>query len=206
VSAYTDKAFESPVLDLRPFLQGGFLLVGPELCGGRSYQVLRDFTSRVGAQVFGLSDLPDVYERLNELAASVPPGADGLRCDPVFAGSRAEPGARAEWHGMSDVNFTPGHMARALLEGLSNRFHALYAEMLCVGATRRQRLVGAGNGVRHNALLRNILATRFSMPVHVSKHTEEAATGAALCAAVAAGEFTTIHDASRRFVLEAAIS
>ncbi|MCP4643598.1 MAG: hypothetical protein GY851_24330 [bacterium] len=202
VSAYTEDAVSSDILDLRPFLQGGFLLVGSELSGGRSYQVLRDFMSRVGAQVFGLSDTPDVYERLNDLAAAVPPGVDGLRCDPVFAGSRLEPNARAEWHGMDDANFTPGHMARALLEGLADRFHALYDEMLRAGAPSRRYLVGSGNGVRHNPLLRDILAARFHMPVDVARHTEEAATGAALCAAVAAGEFTTIHDASRQFVLK----
>lgn len=200
VSAYEEDASASEALDLRPFLQGGFLLVGSELCGGRSYQVLRDFMCRVGARVFGLGDMPDVYERINDLAAAVPPGADGLRCDPVFAGSRLEPGARAEWHGMSDANFTPGHMARALLEGLAERFHTLYDEMLRVGVSGRQRLVGAGNGVRNNPLLRQILAARFSMPVNIARHTEEAATGAALCASVTAGEFGSIHDASERFV------
>lgn len=206
VSAFADEAYISTALDVRPYLQGGFLLVGPELCGGKSYQVLRDFIGHVGAQVFGVSEMPDVYERLNTLAAAAPPGADGLRCDPVFAGSRAEPGARAKWHGMSDTNFTPGHMARALLEGLADRFHGLYEEMLRAGVSRRERLVGAGNGVRHNILLREILGSRFSMPVNVANHTEEAATGAALCAAVAAGEFTTIHEASRRFVREGMVS
>ncbi len=199
-SAYTDEMLESESLDIRPFLQGGYMLVGAELCGGRSYQVLRDFVQQVGAEVFGVEHASGIYERLNALAAAVAPGADGLRCDPVFAGSRAEPGLRAVWRGMGEGNFTPGHMARALLEGLAGRFHALYEAMLDAGMQARPTVVGAGNGVRYNAVFREILSEQFTSPVMVTRHTEEAAAGAALAASVAVGEFVGIHDASKHFI------
>ena len=35
-------------LDLRPFLSGGYLLVGAGLCGGRSYRALHDSVQQIG--------------------------------------------------------------------------------------------------------------------------------------------------------------
>lgn len=200
ISAFVEEPVRSPNLDLRPFLGEGFLLVGAGLCGGRSYRALRDFIERVGRDVYGLTDVTGLYDRLTDLAQAVPPGADGLRCQPIFAGTRREPERRARWQGMSEANFAPGHLARALLEGLAEQFQLLYGDMLDVGVGDRGTLVGSGNGIRKNRLLREILAQRFDLPLNVARHTEEAAVGAALTAAVAAGEFADIGAASRHFV------
>jgi sugar (pentulose or hexulose) kinase len=200
ISAFVEEPMRGLNLDLRPFLQNGFLVVGAGLCGGRSYRALREFMRRVGEDVFGLAEMPQLYDRLTELAEHVPPGADGLRCEPIFAGTRREPGRRARWEGMSEASFTPGHMARALLEGLAEQFELLYQEMLDAGVERRGTLVGSGNGIRRNRLLREILAQRFGLPLHIARHTEEAAVGAALTAAVAVGECPDIGGASRAFI------
>ena len=200
ISLFVNVPILTEALDLRPFLQGGYLLVGAGLCGGRSYRALRDFMKHVGEAVFGVSDVPDLYERLNALASDVPPGSDGLHCEPIFTGSRREPNRRGVWSGISETNFTPGHLARSLLEGLAEQFSDFYKEMQALGVQRRAQLIGAGNGVRKNALLQQILAETFSLPLRVAHHTEEAAVGAALCAAVAVGEFADIQAASRGFI------
>ncbi len=187
-------------LDLRPFLDPGFLLVGAGLCGGRAYRALRDFMQLVGTELFQVVQMPDLYERLNQLATGVPPGAEGLRCEPLFAGSRQEPQRRAVWSGMSETNFTPGHLARALLEGLAAHFNRQYEQMKQAGVADRTVLVGSGNGVRKNPLLREILSASFELPLQMVSYSEEAAVGAALCAAVASGEFASIQEASRAVV------
>lgn len=196
ISVFFEDTLLADALDLCPFLQSGFLLVGAGLCGGRSYRALRDFIRHVGGQIFGLSHTPDLYESLNRLAAPISPGADGLRCEPIFAGSRREPERRGFWAGMSETNFTVGHMARALLEGLAEQFSVFYEEIRELGVNPRRRLVGSGNGIRKNPLLRQILATSFSSAVAVAHHTE----GAALGAAGAVGEFENIQAASRGFI------
>ncbi len=198
ISAFVTQAVFAEELDLRPFLQGGFLLVGAGLCGGKSYRILRDFFRQVGKRVFGLSEMPDLYERLNALAADAPPGADGLRCEPIFAGTRREPERRAVWSGMSQANFTPGHMARALLEGIAEQFRLLREKMDGLGP--RSQLVGSGNGLRKNPLLRQIMSDTFGLPMRIPQHEEEAAVGAALCASVAAGEFGSIQEAGAAFI------
>jgi len=200
IAVFVAEPLAGEGLELRPYLQGGYLLVGAGLCGGRSYQTLADFIRQVGVQICDCSQIPDLYEKLNQLAAEVPPGAEGLRCEPLFTGSRHEPDRRAVWRGMSEENFTLGHMARALLEGIADQFRIFYQEMSNKGVAERRFLVGSGNGIRKNPLLREIMSDCFGAPMAVASHNESAAVGAGLCAAVAVGEFASIQEASQQFI------
>lgn len=115
VTVYTDSFKYAWPLETRPFPSNGYLLVSAGLSGGRSYAILERFFRSVGDLLLGVKE-PDrtVYEEMNRLAATVPPGADGLRCEPLFAGTRAQPQRRAAWTGASPDNFTPAHMASSL--------------------------------------------------------------------------------------------
>ena len=194
VSARVPRPTPTEELEARPHMDGGYLLVGAGLVGGRSYAWLRDLFREVGEAFFGGSGDEDLYETMNRLAAAVPAGADGLRCEPLLTGTRKEPDRRGLWEGVGTSNFTPGHMARALMEGLVAQFRRLYGEMNVLGAGGRTRLVGAGNGIRKNALLREILSDSFKMPMAVPAHAEEAAYGAALAAAVSEGAITSLEE------------
>ena len=77
--------------EVRPFPRGGYLLVHAGLFGGRTYALLDRFFRQVGVDLFDRATDAPLYPRLNELARRVPPGADGLRCEPFFTGSRAAP-------------------------------------------------------------------------------------------------------------------
>jgi sedoheptulokinase len=98
---------------------------------------------------------------------------------------------------MSPANFTPGHFARAILEGVAEQVRLHYSDMLGGGMKPRRQLICTGNGVRRNPLLARILSTAFQMPLRVTVSTEEAAFGAALLAAVGSGEFASLRDAAR---------
>jgi sugar (pentulose or hexulose) kinase len=197
VSAWVSGCPSAENLDTRPHVDGGFLLVGAPLCGGVSYAFLRDFLLTVGRSFFGASGDEDIYEKMNSLAAAAPAGADGLRCEPLFTGSRLDPQRRASWNGMSPTNFTPGHFARAILEGVAEQVRLHYSDMLGGGMKPRRQLICSGNGVRRNPLLSRILSTVFQMPFRVTVSTEEAAFGAALLAAVGSGEFAGLRDAAK---------
>ena len=201
ISVFLDKHLSTHGFDVRPFLQDGFLLVGAGLCGGKSYRVLRDFVQHIGMSVFGIDDTPNLYSNLNRLASEVAAGSDGLRCEPIFSGSRREPDRRGIWEGMSTTNFTIGHMARSLIEGIAEQFVVFYEEMKEIsGIQPPQSLIGSGNGIRENQLLRRIVSDFFSAPLKTPLYTEETAVGAALSSAVAIGEFSNIEDASRNFI------
>lgn len=200
ISIFNPGSIRIEGLLVRPYLNDGFLLVGAGLTGGRAYGILERFIKQVGEQIFGLASVPEVYDRLNELAAAVPSGADGLRCEPIFTGSLREPRRRGVWSGVSDTNLTPGHLVRSLLEGMAEQFHLMYQAMQDAGVLPRNTLIGAGNGVRRNHLLSHLLSDTFHRPLHIVRHVEEAAFGAALCASVAAGEFADIEAAGRRCI------
>ncbi len=200
VSVHVDEPVRGDGLDLRPFLRRGYLLVGASLCGGGSFRVLSDFIRAVGAEVFDLHDFDDLDDRLTVLARSAPPGSEGLVCEPVFTGSRQDPLRRARWEGLSDTNFTPANLTRSLLEGLAAQFGLFYDDMRRLGVEARTTLVGAGNGIRRNPVLAEILSSHFGATMRIASHTEEAAVGAALGAAVTAGEFSDIEEAGRRFI------
>ncbi len=94
---------------------------------------------------------------------------------------------------------TPGHMARALFEAMAFQLAESYREAARLGAGERSILVGSGNGIRLNSVLGESLEAEFGMTVQLGPHSEEAAVGAALCAAVADGSFGSIAEASRDF-------
>jgi sugar (pentulose or hexulose) kinase len=134
---------------------------------------------------------------MNQLAAGVPAGAGGLRCEPFFTGTRAQPQLRAAWSGVAADNFTPAHMTRALLEGMARTFREGYDLIAQPGRLACTRLVGAGNGLRENPVLARIVADAFALPVLFPRHREEAAYGAALLAAVGAGLYPDLEKAGR---------
>lgn len=196
VAAFVENCSFSPPLEVRPFPVAGNLLTAAVLCGGWSYQLLEGFCRSVGRDVLGVVHEKAVYDRLTALAAAVPPGADGVVCDPLFAGTRSDPARRGSWRGLTAETFTPAHLARALLEGMARE----YVEHLAAvrGAMRESpvRIVAAGNGLRKNAVLREAVATAAELPLVLPRHREEAALGAALAAAVAAGWFADLDAAS----------
>ncbi|MCL4833843.1 MAG: FGGY-family carbohydrate kinase [Caldilineaceae bacterium] len=199
ISACTDEFHFIPGLENRPFPGGHYLLIGGGLFGGRSYAYLLNFFRQAGAELFDGAAADDLYERMTALAARVAPGSDGLACAPFFTGSRVDPHLRASFTGLSPDNFTPGHFARALLEGMAEGFHR-FGEQMAPIIGERSPLVGAGNGIRRNRLLAGILAERFAMPLHIPALAEEAAVGAAIVAAVGQGEFATLDGATARLL------
>ncbi|MHB1294137.1 MAG: sedoheptulokinase [Anaerolineae bacterium] len=191
ISALADGFHRLPGLDTRAFPDGRYLLVGAGMFGGRVYADLHDFFRAVGQAFFGASDGQVLYAEMARLGTTVPPGADGLRCDPYFAGSRADPNRRGCFANVSTANLTPGHLVRALLEGMAEAFYGFYQVMQPAlpggAAAAPSALIGSGNGIRRNRLLSEILARRFGAPLAVPGWEEEAAVGAALSAAAGGG-------------------
>jgi sedoheptulokinase len=203
VSAMTHRFQRLAEVETRAFFQGRYLLVGAGLYGGRAYAYLRDYF-RDTLAAFGAQPAADLYATMNRLASETPPGADGLRFEPLFTGTRANPDLRASLTGIGPTNLTPGRLARALLEGLAEGFHALYREMQpAIGA--RELLVGAGNGIVQNPVLAAILARRFGRDLHVAANVEAAALGAALLACSGLGE-RTLAEAARMISYDRVVS
>jgi len=172
-------------IETRALPDGRYLLVCAGLFGGRSYAYLRRFFAQVGRAFYGQQDAPS-FEQLNAAAAAVPAGCQGVRCEPFFTGLRSQPDLRGCFAGLSPETLTPGHLTRALLEGMAEAFHGFY-ERMAQQVGPRGGLVGAGNGIRRNPLFADILAERFERPLRVPAQSEAGAWGAAALTGVRLG-------------------
>jgi sedoheptulokinase len=105
---------------------------------------------------------------------------------------------RGRIEGLSPQNFTPGHLARALLEGMARVLgEGLQLVRQQAGGFVPRRAVCAGNGLRENPLLAQLVEQEFGLPLHLPTACEEAAVGAALVGGVGAGVFPSLTSAGR---------
>lgn len=176
-------------IDTRPYLDGAHLLVGAPLCGGRAFSQIKDFIGRIGTEIFGRN--PTADELYEKLVRTVRYDTD-LVCRTTFAGTRTNPDERGLLANISNDNLTVGDLTASVLHGIARELHELFR---LTGAQCR-RLVGTGNAVRKNPVLRRCIADRFRMDLAVPPYEEVAALGAALVAGVGCGAFESFHDAA----------
>ena len=187
VSAVVSAPVPFPAGAVRPYVDGKFLLAGSPLCGGRAYALLHRFCARC-AELFG-GDGRDIYTVRNDMAAEQPED-HSLTVDTRFCGTRNDPALRGALSEISEDNFTPEQLTRGVLWGMTAELRGLYGEMPLLSPATG--LVGSGNAVRKNPVLRRYLEEQFNLPLKLPVHREEAAFGAAVFAAAAAGVYRDI--------------
>lgn len=186
ISVWSPHAFAASGIEARPFLMGGFLLVGATLCGGAAYAALEGFL-REYAVAAGAPDVPqyDVMASLLEGASQ-----EAWQVKTTFAGTRENPLETGGIQGIRVDNFHPASLIRGVLNGMAEELFQLY-QVICQGTgSSRGSLVCSGNGVRRNPALRRALEERFQMPLAMVDTQEEAAFGAAVSALAAVGKLS----------------
>jgi len=123
----------------------------------------------------------------DQLAASAPPGCEGVTFVPALAGAMTpvwRPNARAAFHGLAAAHGRE-HLARAVLEGLAFACRDVVERLgeMGLGATRVLLL---GGGAR-SAVWAQLRADVIGIEHAVAAHTDTCPIGAAMVAAVAAG-------------------
>lgn len=172
-------------------LPDSWYLLGAILSAGLAFRWLRD--------LFGEAERGRGYERLTELAATTPPGAEGLLWAPYLVGERTpymDPGARGVLVGVT-LRHGRGHLARAMMEGIALNLRNAFETMREVGVAP-QRIVMAGGGAR-SALWRQIVADVFQREVAPLQIDAQSALGAALLGAAAVGMAPDLIAASRQW-------
>ena len=166
------------VTELHPHAShGDWLLENPGWLSGGAYRWFRD--------QFGGGE--DGFASLDEAAAAVPAGADGVIWVPALAGAMApewNADARAAWFGLT-ASHRRAHLIRAMLEGNAFCLRDVLAAMGSAGLEPRE-LVCVGGGARAQLLLQ-IRADVSGLPVTRPDDVETTARGAAMLAAVGAG-------------------
>jgi sugar (pentulose or hexulose) kinase len=187
-------------MDTRPLPPDQLMLVGAGMAGGDAFAWVNR-TVRAWLSAFGVEQQPsDVYATLLTLAGEIGPSAGGLSCEPFFRGTRREPLRRGTFAGVGNDNMTPGHVARAVLEGIARSLH----ECLESADHRPQnvrRIIGCGNGLEQNPLLMEILSRQFALPIFAPQNSEAAACGAALLAGTSVGVWSDVAAAGKTIEL-----
>jgi sedoheptulokinase len=188
-------------LDTRPLVSGQWLRVGASLCGGSAFKILANFFTRVGSAFFDSDILPEMlYDKMTALADLLPDGDEYPMIASYFRGTRADASRTAQIVGLRDFNFTPAHLTRALIRGMVNELVSYY-ENSHSGQPQPRFIVGSGNGLRRNSVLRRELSLRFGSEILLPPYEEEAAVGAALVAGVGVGIFSDWNDAGHRLYM-----
>lgn len=122
-------------------------------------------------------------EDFSALAASAPPGSEGLVFLPYLEGERTPPlpDARGELRGMTLANLTPANLARATVEGVLWSL-AYGVQVLREQASAVDQVMLTG-GAAQSPAVRTIAAAVFGVPVLATDPYESVAVGAARQAA-----------------------
>jgi xylulokinase len=140
------------------------------------------------------------HMRAESAIERVPAGADGLLFLPYLQGERTPnlPRGTGVFHGLTTRNMTPGHMARATMEGatLGLAYGLMRLRTLGISPTEI-RLTGGGS---KSAVWRQICADIFACPVTTLAEPEGAALGAAIQALAAVQTEKTVNEWSDSLV------
>lgn len=185
ISVYSKEFIVNETLDIRPFPGGGYLLVGAALYGGKSLVLLNSFFEKT-LQFFSQECLDgnDFYKKLNSIDRSLLTGQNCLNVLPLFNGSRSNPSVLGAISQISDANFTPESLMAGFLKGICSELLNFFNELPVLMRSELNKIIGSGNAVRQNLVLREMLEITFEKRLFISVYTEEAAFGACICAIV----------------------
>ncbi len=137
----------------------------------------------------------NVYDIINERAAEVPAGSNGVLFAPYLTGERCpypDPNAKGIFYGLS-LGTTRGAMARAVMEGVTFSLKQV-VELMCT-CCKPEKIYLSGGGAS-SELWKQMAADIFEIPVYtMSAAKEGGAYGAVLVAGVGAGIWKNLHEA-----------
>jgi xylulokinase len=188
-------------------IPGTYMLEGYQAAGASSLRWFRDEISRCwfrqGENLppvcsYAAAENIDVYEILDHIAATAPPGSKGLVVNPYFASActpRWNADARATITGMTFAH-DRACLVRAFMEGITLDVKDMVNSMSRCGVPIEQiRILG---GPTKCELWNQIQADIYGRPVATLKTLDAAPLGAAICAAVGAGVFGDIREGVAR--------
>ncbi|HSJ87433.1 MAG TPA: FGGY-family carbohydrate kinase, partial [Anaerolineales bacterium] len=167
-----------------------WLLENPGFVSGANYRWFRDqFSSQEMAQNV------NAYALLDDEAATVPPGSDGLIMLPCLMGAMAPTWnavARGTFMGFT-LAHRHAHFARAVLEASAYAIRDITGQMLQMGLPLKEiRAVGGG---ARSPLWRQIKADVTGLPVSLTDTIETTALGAGMLALTGSGMVDSLDEA-----------
>ena len=193
VLAPTERPLVDPRLRAHTFchvVPRTWYVMGVVLSAGGAFAWFRDQLARE------LADVASPDARLDEEAATIPRGAEGVTFLPYLQGERTphrDASLRGALLGLS-LAHTRAHLTRAVLEGVCFALRDSLSILQERGLSPRSLLL-TGGGAK-SPFVRRLQRDVYGLPVQTVNREEGPAYGAALLAAVGAGAFPDLRAAA----------
>ncbi len=141
-----------------------------------------------------------LYDLLNERAASISPGSDGLIVVDHWQGNRSpytDPEARGMLWGLT-LKHDVAHIYRAMIEGICYGTELIFRTLRKYGLEPQQIVVSGGP--LKSKLWMQLHADVSNLPITYTRVPDAAVLGSAILASVGAGVYSNIQEAARHMV------
>jgi ribulokinase len=161
--------------------------------------VLRWFTTNfLGAQISSEAGARKVtvFDVMNERAAKIPPGSEGIVVLEHWQGNRTpwtDPASRGVIRGLT-LSHSPAHIFRAIMEGIAYGTQVII-ELMEQQGVAIEEIVACG-GATMSDLWMQINADVTGRPITIPEEQQAVCLGSAIAATVAAGIHGTIQEAA----------
>ncbi len=172
-----DAVAQGATWELRPFFDGRALLTAASLNGGAAWLWFARAVQQWCAAAAGRGpSRPALLRRLNRLGART---RQEVHVEPLWFGERGDEVRPGCVSGLAGDPPSLGALARGVARGIARNLRMRLPSEAFRG---RRRVVGSGNALRRNPLLRAMICEEFGLPLVLSRAAEETAWGAALVA------------------------
>ena len=188
ISILSDDIIVNNDIEVRPYFENKYLIVGAALCGGRAYSLLKSFYSEIIGYISKVDDdkiyaiMEKMIQNNDELTINV---------DTRFAGTRSNSDICGSIKGLTTENFNPSQFTMGVIDGMADELYKMYKSM----KSERRGIVGSGNGIRKNPTLIKAFETKFEKTMKIPVHLEEASFGAALFGLVSGSVYSSRKEA-----------
>ena len=183
-------------LEIRPFPGGAFLLAGASITGGSSYRLLETLFREICRKYSG-EDPGNLLEQMNDIPYEELEDSLKLDVSTQFLGTRLDPSVRGSIRRINRANFTHDYLVEGFLRGIITELKTYFNDLPANLRENSRQIIGVGNALRRNPLLRTLLEQEFSLPLRSPGYAEEAALGAAIIAGVGAGAYESYTSGDR---------
>lgn len=190
MSICVEEAISHPKLILSPHVvPGHWILQGGTVGGGG---ILKWFKQELGSG--------DSFDELCELAATIPPGSEGVVFLPYMSGERSpiwDPDAKGVFYGLS-FDKTKSHMIRAALEGVAYSLEHNLRTALETSAEVNELIAmgGASNSIIWTQIKADVTGKTIKVPSSDTATT----LGAVILAGVGIGMYESFEEAVKETV------
>ena len=202
ISFHRESYADYPGFETRALGNEGYIHAAFSLCGGKSYMVLAKFLKET-ALLFGAPEDANPLKIMDAMELDFSEGSDGekqIESLPLFLGQRGVADNYAFFRNITDWNFNPRNMTRALVLGMINELKRFYDPLPEEVRAPISTLVGAGNGIRRNPHLKKAATQSYGMPLSLLDLSEESCLGAVINAGKGTGIFRDYGEGAARIV------